>query len=150
MAAHHEYGRNSSNKLRTCHPKLQHVARQGLIYSPYDISIIHGWRGEAEQNALYDSGLSRVRWPDSRHNKSRDPAYAYGISDAIDFMPYLPHLGERVWEQTHIFACIAGCFFAAAVEVGVTLRWGGDWDGDGDTQEHRLQDWGHIELVWLD
>ena len=142
-----KYGERSSTKLMTVHPRLRMVAFRGLERSPYDIAIVHGWRGEEVQNALFDSRASTKRWPDSKHNRSEDDEYELidQISDAFDFAPWVN--GKIPWDETHIFACVAGCFFAAASELGVTLRWGGDWDGDGNTKEHKLQDWGHMEIV---
>lgn len=144
---YHEYGAKSSSKLDTCHPQLATVARRALKISPYDITIIHGWRGEEIQNALQESGASTKRWPDSRHNKSDDSRLPRPelTSDALDFAPWID--GDIPWDDTHIFAVIAGCFFAAAAELGVTLRWGGDWDSDGSTRDQKLMDWGHVELI---
>lgn len=70
------------------------------------------------------------------------------LSLAIDFAPYVD--GKIPWKETHIFAVIAGILMAQANEVGAKLRWGGDWDGDADTFEHSLQDWGHVELILED
>ena len=142
-----KYGERSSRKLATVHPHLRQVAFRGLERSPYDIAIVHGWRGKDVQNALVDSRASTKRWPDSKHNRSEDIEYELTdkISDALDFAPWVS--GRIPWDETHIFACVAGCFFAAAHELGVTLRWGGDWDNDGNTKEHKLQDWGHLEIV---
>ena len=137
------YGNASKARLDTCTDNLVAVAQRGLELSPYDITIIHGWRGEEVQNALHASGASTKRFPDSKHNtvdENEQPK-----SEAFDFGPWID--GDIPWGETHIFACIAGCFFAAAKELGVKLRWGGDWDGDGNTKEHKLQDWGHIEEV---
>jgi peptidoglycan L-alanyl-D-glutamate endopeptidase CwlK len=118
------------------------VAQRALELSPYDFGIAHGHRGEAEQNALFDAGASSVRFPDSKHNA--ETAEGRPQSEAVDFFPTIG--GHVPWNETHIFAVIAGCFFAAAAELKVKLRWGGDWDGDGNTKEHKLQDWGHMEL----
>lgn len=140
----YKYGKSSNEKLATCHPTLSGIAIRALEYTPYDITIVHGWRGEEVQNALFASGASQTPWPDSKHNhldKYGDP-----FSIALDFAPYIPGVGIP-WKETHIFACVAGCFFAAAHDFGAVLRWGGDWDNDGNTREHKLQDWGHIELV---
>lgn len=141
------FGSGSISKLNSVHPKLRQVAIHALARSPYDFSIIHGWRGEEVQNALEDSGASTKRFPDSRHNMSDDDAVPNRtkVSDAIDFAPYVA--GQKIpWDETHIFAVIAGVMFAAAAELGVTLTWGGDWDGDANTKEHKLQDWGHLQI----
>lgn len=148
MAAHHLYGAKSYSRLNTCHPLLQKVAEKALEYSPYDITIIHGWRGEELQNALQESGASTKRFPDSRHNKSDDVLLddPLTVSDALDFGPWIDD--DIPWHDSHIFAIVAGCFFAAAVFHGVKIRYGGDWDSDGSTKDQKLMDWGHIELVF--
>ncbi len=138
----YSFGKKSSDKLATCHPDLREVAELALEFSPYDITIVHGWRGEAVQNALYDSGASHKQWPNSKHNREAngDP-----YSLAIDFGPWVN--GGVPWDDTHIFAIIAGCFFSAAKQVGVDIRFGGDWDTDGSTKDQTLMDWGHVELI---
>lgn len=141
----YQYGSKSMSKLDTCHPKLKEVALLGLEMSPYDITIIHGWRGEEVQNALQESGASTKRFPDSKHNTMRPPPLNSPESEAFDFGPWVN--GDIPWNDTHVFACIAGCFFAAAQQLGVTLRWGGDWDSDGSTKDQKLMDWGHLEII---
>ena len=127
------YGAASKAKLATCHQTLEDIAERALELSPYDITIVHGWRGEEVQNALFDSGASKKRWPDSEHNHT----------DELDQSRRSRSLSVSI---THIFAVIAGCFMAAAKDFGETLRWGGDWDSDGSTTDQTLMDWGHVEL----
>ena len=138
-----KYGIKSQSKLRTVHDPLAAVAYRALELSPYDITIIHGWRGEGIQNELFDTNKSHKRWPDSNHNHTD----RQGVPDslAIDFAPWVN--GLIPWGETHIFAAIAGCFFAAAAEMGVKIRWGGDWDADGSTNDQTLMDWGHVEII---
>ncbi len=139
----YSYGAASEKKLATVHPLLAGVARVALSRSPYDITIVWGARGEEMQNALVESGASRTPWPESKHNAMDE--YGDPLSEAIDFAPWVN--GGVPWNDTHIFAVIAGVFFAAAADMDVTLRWGGDWDGDGDTTDQTLLDWGHLEII---
>lgn len=137
------YGQKSESKIVTCTQNLQLVMYRGIETSPYDITIIHGWRGPEVQDALFESGASEKQFPNSKHNTTDKSGQA--VSEAFDFGPWVD--GKVPWGETHIFAVIAGCFFAAAAELGVLLRWGGDWDADGNTKEHKLQDWGHLEEI---
>ena len=68
------------------------------------------------------------------------------MSDALDFAPYIN--GRIYWEDSHIFAVVAGVFMAAAKQQGFKIRWGGDWDSDGTTTDQTFMDWGHIEITW--
>lgn len=142
------YGRASNEKLAKAHPTLAMVFRLALEMSPIDISIVHSYRGKELQNQLVEDGASKTPWPKSRHNSSRDPEYAgMEVSDAIDFAPYIKGQGIP-WNDTHLFCVVAGVVLAAANEMGVDLRWGGDWDRDGSTEDQTFMDWGHIELHW--
>ena len=89
-------------------------------------------------------GASHKQFPDSEHNFMRDDK---PCSKAFDFGPWIN--GAIPWDDTHLFALVAGCYFAAATELGVRLRWGGDWDMDGLTTDQTFMDWGHLELEEL-
>ena len=138
-------GEASLAKLHTCAPALINVARRAIGASPVDFTIVWGYRGEAEQNALEASGASHKRYPESKHNRE---ARGEPESWALDFAPWVD--GRIYWEDTHMFAVVAGVFMAvAALRPGppIELRWGGDWDSDGKTTDQTLMDWGHIELL---
>ncbi len=139
-----QFGTKSKKKLATVHLNLAVVAERALELSPYDFTIVHGWRNAEIQNALFESGASHTPWPESKHNALDEPG-GTPESLALDFAPWID--GKIPWNDTHIFAVIAGCFFAAAWEHSVVLRYGGDWDGDGSTKDQTLMDWGHMELV---
>ena len=135
----HRYGKASGSRLLQLRPEMVQVAETGLLHSPYDITIIHTFRGEELQNALYRSGASKSPWPTSDHNTTVD---GLPMSDAFDFGPWV--MGDIPWKETHIFAAIAGVFMAGGLQMGYRLEWGGDWDGDGLSSDQTLLDWGHI------
>lgn len=142
------FGARSTTKLATCDERLQRIARRALELSPIDFTIIHGFRGESEQNELVAQGLSKLRWPDSKHNHERKTVgnpLGEPCSLALDFGPWID--GTIPWKDTHSFAMVAGVFFAAAAEEGVRLRYGADWDLDGLTTDQSFMDWGHLELM---
>lgn len=136
------FGKGSNGKLSSCCQELRVLANRAIVLSPYDFSIIWGWRNEEIQNALFVSGSSEKGWPHSKHNvvdSSEDP-----YSEALDFGVY--EGGKILWKNTHAFAVIAGCFFAAAQEQDIDIRWGGDWDTNPETGQ-KLLDYGHIEVL---
>lgn len=140
----YSFGHASSDRLQTCNPALIAIAYRALELSPYDFTIVHGWRGEDVQNALFDRNASQKRWPDSKHNICDDSGAPY--SEAIDFAPWVNN--TIYWDDTDIFCAIAGCWLAAAKELGHTLRWGGDWDGDGRSKgDQKFMDYGHVEVI---
>lgn len=100
-----------------------------------DISIITGHRGEADQDLMVRLGRSRVVWPDSKHNQL--PSFA------VDVQPY-PYI-EKTLEKD--LGYIAGLFVAYGDAEGLTIRWGGDWDKDGETHDQDWDDLFHFEIV---
>jgi hypothetical protein len=102
-----------------------------------DISLLEGHRGEERQNEYFDSGVSEVRWPDGKHNKL--PALA------VDFRTYpFPTTEKR---QFASLAYHASAAIMIGKEEGVTLRWGGDWNRNGDVSDQKFDDLFHIEIV---
>ena len=134
------FGTASQAKLKTCHPKIIQVAEAAILVAPTDFTIVWGFRPEAIQNALFDSGASKKRFPNSKHNFMSN---SVKMSKALDFAPWIH--GSIPWKDTYAFAVLAGVFFAVAGDI--KLRWGGDWDMDGLTTDQTFMDYGHIELV---
>lgn len=82
-------GKLSMQRLNTCHPDLQVLIQKvsegvdegDLKYAGVtDITVLCGFRGEAEQNQAVADGASETPWPRSKHN--RVP------SEAVDVAPY--------------------------------------------------------------
>lgn len=126
------FGKTSQSKLSTCRKELQDVANEAIKL--VNFSIIHGYRTEAEQNAIYEQGFSKVRFPASKHNTNP--------SDAFDFVPF-----PIDWKDTRQFTYIAGIIIGIGLAKGIILRWGGDWKQEGKLKENKFNDLGHIEFV---
>jgi len=63
-------------------------------------------------------------------------------------MPYPPEVnGVNVWQDKQRFSVLAGLMYAAAAVVGVKIRWGGDWDSDGNNADSNFNDLPHYELL---
>ena len=102
-----------------------------------DISLICGFRDRDTQDAAVAAGTSEVEWPDGKHNK--------WPSLAVDLRPYpMPKRKEVLWAA---LGYIAGRMVQIGIEEGVALRWGGDWDRDGDVTDQSFYDLFHIEIV---
>jgi hypothetical protein len=56
----------------------------------------------------------------------------------------MPTYEKKLWGA---LGHIAGRAFAIAHEEGFSIRWGGDWDGDGDLTNQKFDDLFHIELI---
>jgi len=128
----HVWGRGSQRELSTINPILVEIAEKVLQIR--DITVIQGHRDEGTQNRYYSQGVSKVKWPYSKHN-----TYP---SKALDVQPS-PYVEETLRED---LTYIAGLFVGVGAQMGHKLRWGGDWDRDGETADNGFDDLFHIEL----
>lgn len=127
-----KFSASSSARLSECDPRLQTVFNK--VLESYDCTIVVGYRGEKEQNDAFEHGLSKLRFPDSKHNKSP--------SLAVDAAPF-----PVKWDHKNSFYHFAGYVLGVAEGLGIKLRWGGDWDGDRDLADQSFYDLVHFELV---
>lgn len=135
----HIFGERSTINLASADPRLIRVAKRALSYGVMDFSIIEGHRTPQRQLELYNQGLSQIK-EDGKHNAVP--------SLAIDILPYPANVnGVNVWKDKQRFSVLAGLMLAAAAEEGVKLRWGGDWDGDGNNSDSSFLDLPHFELL---
>ncbi len=143
----YRFGRRSSERLLTVCDDLQMIAHTAMELQIYDFTIVCGWRSKEAQMQAFLTGASRVRWPNSNHNNldlNGEPN-----SNAFDFAPWcsLPSGKHGIpWNDTHAFAVLGGIFISAGASLGISIRYGGDWDMDGLTTDQKLMDWGHIEV----
>ena len=104
-----------------------------------DISLICGHRGQRDQNVAFESGNSQVRWPNGKHNKFP--------SLAVDLQPH--PMPQNDFKLAMALGYIAGRIVQIGVEEGLTIRWGGDWDRDGNVLDQNFDDLFHLEIVEL-
>lgn len=151
------YGQTSQDRLATVHPALRGVCVKALGYSTVDITVLEGARTMERQRALYAQGrttaeliaagvtgidgrpdLPKVTWTlNSRHLPKED-----GFSWAVDLAPW-----PIDWNDISRFDAVALAMFRAASAMGVRIRWGADWDGDGKLRERGESDSPHFELM---
>ena len=134
-----KWGRFSRMHYHTLDPRLQRIMDR-VLHEVADISLTCGFRGEETQNLLFQEGKTKVRWPDSNHNNYP--------STAVDFQPH-PYPAREV-ELWAALGYIAGRAIQIGIEEGVTLRWGGDWDRDGDLTDNDFDDLFHLEILEID
>ena len=125
------FGRKSKERLNTCDSNLQKVFNE--VIKHVDCSVLEGHREKDRQNKLYEEGKTKVKYPDGRHN--RQP------SSAVDVTPYPVDWKDR--ERQTLFA---GFVIGVASQMGINLRWGGDWDQDFQVVDNRFDDFPHFEL----
>lgn len=128
----------SLSNLKQCHPQLCVVVARAIQISQVDFIVGAGIRSIEEQRENVRKGVSKTM--DSKHLPQDD-----GMSHAVDLWPWLN--GEIPWDEFSAFRRVADAMLQAARELDVDLRWGGDWDRDGDSSDHEFLDGPHFELV---
>ena len=102
--------------LDTCDTRIKCVIERAIKLVPkeLDFIVLCGFRGEQEQNLAFNAGNSKLRWPESRHNKNP--------SLAVDVVPY-----PIDWTNLDRFYQLATYIFWAAQIEQVNLTWGGHY-----------------------
>lgn len=126
------FSKRSEKRLNTCHHELITLAEAVVI--DIDCTVSYGHRNKEDQDEAHRLGRSTKKWPYSRHNQFP--------SDAIDLVIY-----PIDWTDFNRFAWFAGYVAAKAVELGIKIRWGCDWDMDTFTKDHKFKDFCHFERV---
>lgn len=128
----YRFSKKSLERLRTCHGDLQELFQEVIKHC--DCIIIRGHRGEEEQDKAFRDGFSKLKYPNSKHN---------GIpSMAVDVATY-----PIRWDDTLGMYIFAGFVKGIATEMGIKIRIGADWDGDFRTNDQKLNDLVHFELI---
>ena len=133
---------NTSNKrLNTCHEDLQIIARKALSLGLVDFGIAEGERTLERQKQLVKEGKSKTL--NSKHVNSP--------SMAFDVYGWINGKGSTYKPEHIIF--IAGIILAVALdlkakgEITRNVRWGGNWDRDGEVvTDQSFDDLVHFEL----
>lgn len=129
------FSKHSLARLETCDDRL--IAICNRVIQAFDFTVVEGYRSNEDQDIMYNTGRSKLRAGMSRHNRAP--------SMAVDVAPY--RNGGIDWDSREHFFMLAGHMFQAASELGVKLRWGGDWDGDLDFKDQSFNDLPHFEIV---
>ena len=125
-----KFSKRSQQKLEQCHEDLQVLFND--IIKKYDCTIICGYRNEKEQNKAFIAGHSRLKYPESKHNKIP--------SLAVDVLPCPVSYSDK--EKIRDFATYVKSIIVKLIKedrITHVIKWGGDWK--------KLVDMPHWEIV---
>ncbi|MFZ7164586.1 M15 family metallopeptidase [Avibacterium avium] len=125
-----KFSQRSEESLKGVHKDLVKVVRRALQLSTVDFTVIEGIRSKAKQKRLFAQGASKTMH--SRHLTGH----------AVDIVPY-----PLDWQDKARFQKISQAMFQAAKELNIPIRWGGDWNQNGKTEDERFYDGPHFELL---
>lgn len=126
------FSNRSRDRLRSCHPVLQELMSRAIQASALDFTILCGYRSQEEQDAAFAAGNSKLKWPQSKHNRSP--------SLAVDIAPY-----PVDWNDEARFISLAAevkrtwASMPAATKQRYILSWGGDWETFRDLPHWELR-----------
>jgi peptidoglycan L-alanyl-D-glutamate endopeptidase CwlK len=162
----HVWGKASKARISQLHPDLEKVLNRYIEISKIDSTIIEGLRTDEQCYINFGKGrtaaecsargcppqyadphANKVTWVghplSSNHRKKAD-----GYGHAVDMYPYPVSLvlGKKPRDYEPLFDQMARDMFQAAKDVGVSIRWGADWDMDNIPRERGETDNPHFEL----
>lgn len=137
MGKGHKWSMRSQERLDSCDERLGRLMDDVLKHWPYDVTIIEGHRSNEKQQVMFNVGRSQLKPGESKHNLIP--------SEAVDVAPLMD--GKIDWKNRELWLQFAGFIRGIAITHDLQIRWGGDWDGDFNSAEHRFFDAPHFEIV---
>lgn len=130
------FSKQSLASLEQLHPKLQELFKEAIKI--IDFKILDAQRGRTAQELAFKEGHSKVHFGNSAHNWS--PAVAADLFPA----PYK-------WSDMQSFIHLSAVVLPLAKKLSIPIRWGGDFNMDGNKTKSDSWDPGHYELhPWRD
>lgn len=132
------FSNSSKAKLATCNPELQMIFN--YVIRDFDCTIVCGYRDKEAQDKAFKDGFSKVKFPNSKHN--RHP------SNAVDCVPY-PIEWENVDRMRYFIGFVKGVAktLLRYGQIDHELKTGIDWDNDTILKDQRFNDFPHFELI---
>jgi len=123
-------GKKSRMRLAHVHPDLCAVVFRAIQITDVDFSVLEGVRTKKRQRELVLSGASTTM-------KSRHIPSTLKLGHAVDLGAYVD--GRIRWDWP-LYNKIAAAMKAAAKELKIKIKWGGDWIS--------FPDGPHFQLSW--
>ena len=132
------FSAESVRKLSQAHPDLQRLFYE--VIKTMDCTVIEGHRDQAEQDADFAAGNSKLKWPSGKHN-----AFP---SNAVDVMPY-PIDYKNIQRVYYFAGYVLGTAQKLKDEGKIThsIRWGGNWSGSPEIKPEKFFDGAHFEVI---
>jgi peptidoglycan L-alanyl-D-glutamate endopeptidase CwlK len=135
-----KFSQTSKNRLLTVHPDLRVLF--GHVIQGCDCTIVCGHRDKEDQDRAYAEGKSKLKYPNSKHNKVP--------SEAVDAAPYEKTGIDWSKSQMLFFAGyvkgIADQLYQSGV-ISHRIRLGADWNENNDIDDETFIDACHFELI---
>ncbi len=132
-----QFSNSSMTKLSTCHKDLQQLFN--IVIKNYDCTILEGHRNQKRQEELLKQGKSKTEG--SKH--LLNPSMAIDVAPC----PIPKNWGENDFKEIAKFYHFAGYVLGKASNLGIKIRWGGDWNNNNNFNDQTFDDLIHFELA---
>ena len=128
-----KFGKRSKERLEGVDHRIRMVLDEVVKY--YDITVIEGLRSQERQDELVREGKSKTKF--GKHV----------TGEAVDIAPY-----PIDWNSRDDFHMLGGFVLGVASQLGINIRWGGDWSSSSlakearTTKDNSFDDLVHFEL----
>ena len=123
----YKFGKRSRDRLKGVDSRVVNVLNE--LIKIMDVTVIEGLRSAERQKELLAKGASKVKY--SKHMEGK----------AVDIAPY-----PIDWDDRERFHYMGGMIRGIAKALNLDIRWGGDWDSDGEIKDNKFDDLVHIEI----
>jgi len=123
----YKFGKRSRDRLKGVDSRLVNVLNE--LIKIMDVTVIEGLRSAERQEELLAKGATKVKY--SKHMEGK----------AVDIAPY-----PIDWNDRERFHYMGGMVRGIAKALNLDIRWGGDWDSDGEIKDNKFDDLVHIEI----
>ena len=150
----YQLSQKSLDRLKGVDERLVKVVKRAIELSTIDFMVLEGVRTREQCMVNYGKGrtvaqcsakgvpakyaqpsAAKVTW-------LNNPFASKHVSGkAVDLVPY-----PVDWQDLKKFDAIAKAMLQSAKELGFSVRWGADWDGDGKPRERGESDSPHFEI----
>ena len=126
-------GKRSKKRLEGVDERLISLLERVCKY--FDITVIEGKRSQERQNMLVEQGKSKTKF--GKHVQGK----------AVDIAPY-----PIDWNARDDFHYLGGFVLGIATQMGLNVRWGGDWsdsslsENQRTTKDNSFDDLVHFEI----
>ena len=111
----YKFSDKSKKRLETCHQYL--ILLMNHVIKKIDITILEGHRNEEKQNNYYNAGKSKLKYPESKHNKTP--------SQAVDVALWHKEEPNIRWDDKTDWYYLAGYIESTAKDLNIPIYWGG-------------------------
>jgi peptidoglycan L-alanyl-D-glutamate endopeptidase CwlK len=130
----YKFGKRSRERLKGVDHRIIMILDE--LIKIMDVTIIEGLRSAKRQEQLLKKGATKVKY--SKHMEGK----------AVDLAPYDPTVKGKIdWNDRDTFYYMGGMIRGIAKQLEINVRYGGDWDGDGNTKNNSFDDLVHFELL---